>query len=1124
MRVRLVPIRLTLLACLVVLGGCASASAPDAPVTSRSSDAIEGPALQSLRDKSARSGRAPNPLPPPPPSLVSAGLVPDASLDDRATMTLEDVIALTGAWTDEQTPVASDVSHEDRVLAIKEYAAGRALILQGNAADAEAALEEAVWLDPAAGPAWISLGRAKLALGKRVEALQALERAVKLGELDPTALDALGRASLESGDPDRAIEYLAGALCDESSISDEGLINVLFVDLAMALNQSGYLLAGIEATQRGLALPQAGVAITSQGPELESIRRRAPALLTASGDAAIRLGRFDLAAESYADAAALISSPSNELLARRVYASLCVGRDADAALSVLDHIIDQEGVASPADRHLLRYLADHAHLGTTLGDAVGEVRTWAGTGSTTMTIDLALAQSETLKPSQARRLLRDTMATSGVTGPLITQLLRTHGGSSAEDIVAEAIGILNMAPLEGDEIVSRLFRLGLDQTALEAAIADSRAPRAGELQGWYELALHDPEGVLAALDTLDREMRDAPSAQLLAVRAMAMAGAWAQVQAELDALYTRTDVESKRALVRALFSVQRFSDARAIASRLADQTDATTLDLLNASRLAIDAGEGWQAKAWLERALQRDAHDEASRELLITLALESTPPDQSLATANVRAIRELRPGGRLVRWVMATQMLQRGFGARAEPVLDSLIQDEPGDRRAFDALMSVWVEQSANIEGLNEALAWVETQVERRPLDVWLVAGQARLLAAAGRGEEAVLVLKDAYDQNPAPILAWHRETMLRELLDRPEEAEALTMRRLGDGPLGIDATIDLVTYLLSDGRLAEFPGVLADHTPEAFELTREQASGLSDAINESLTERSSLRPALKVLASIGDRCAPIPGEMTMLWLALLREPTAMGPAGSVEDALDLVNATGETGALEVLNAIRRQGQEPPLPPGELASPRAELAYVLGGQFFDEDRGNALELYRAALRFDPSHAFAANDLGYFLLEGGGDLDEIDDLLTVALAGEPESASVLDSVGWLRYHQGRLTDRTGTSGEPINRGAISLLRAALEIRSADIAGTGRDDLTLEIRSHLGDALWRADNQSEAVAQWQTGLDIAETFIRRNRGRRDPAVVERIRVQADAFSERLRAAAAGREPPIAQFDGN
>ncbi|HJP13846.1 MAG TPA: tetratricopeptide repeat protein, partial [Nitrospinota bacterium] len=63
---------------------------------------------------------------------------------------------------------------------------------------------------------------------------------------------------------------------------------------------------------------------------------------------------------------------------------------------------------------------------------------------------------------------------------------------------------------------------------------------------------------------------------------------------------------------------------------------------------------------------------------------------------------------------------------------------------------------------------------------------------------------------------------------------------------------------------------------------------------------------------------------------------------------------------------------------------------------------------RAVLKVQPKHANALNLLGFMFSELDRDIDEAEQLLSRALAIDPNNGAFLDSMGWVYYRQGRYT--------------------------------------------------------------------------------------------------------------------
>ena len=208
---------------------------------------------------------------------------------------------------------------------------------------------------------------------------------------------------------------------------------------------------------------------------------------------------------------------------------------------------------------------------------------------------------------------------------------------------------------------------------------------------------------------------------------------------------------------------------------------------------------------------------------------------------------------------------------------------------------------------------------------------------------------------------------------------------------------------------------------------------------------------------------------------------------------------------------------EPAPSRGAALARAAELFGLLGSD------GEARALLEAALAASPDDADIMNSVAYADIEAGAITARTASLAERAGRARPDDPAVLDTIGWLRYQQGRFRDDASGAG------AISILRQALRIRpnSPSIA-------TLD---HLGDALWRAGDQEGAVRSWQqVGVvarrryppelfgDRMSLYQRRTFGFELVPIVRFVRREFAAVVERtqrkLEQVAAGTPPEVAE----
>jgi tetratricopeptide (TPR) repeat protein len=109
---------------------------------------------------------------------------------------------------------------------------------------------------------------------------------------------------------------------------------------------------------------------------------------------------------------------------------------------------------------------------------------------------------------------------------------------------------------------------------------------------------------------------------------------------------------------------------------------------------------------------------------------------------------------------------------------------------------------------------------------------------------------------------------------------------------------------------------------------------------------------------------------------------------------------------------------------------------------------------RAALASQPNEPELLNYLGYSWIDRGERLAEALDMVKRAVAANPRSGPIVDSLGWAYY---RLGDY---------RNAVEQLETAVLLEPADP----------EINNHLGDAYWRVGRRIEAEFQWKRVLSL------------------------------------------------
>ena len=108
--------------------------------------------------------------------------------------------------------------------------------------------------------------------------------------------------------------------------------------------------------------------------------------------------------------------------------------------------------------------------------------------------------------------------------------------------------------------------------------------------------------------------------------------------------------------------------------------------------------------------------------------------------------------------------------------------------------------------------------------------------------------------------------------------------------------------------------------------------------------------------------------------------------------------------------------------------------------------------FHKVLDANPEDAGALNYLGYMLADRNVRLEEARDLISKAVAQEPNSGAYLDSLGWVYFRLNKLPE------------AEDKLREALRYMSRDPT----------VHDHLAEVYFREGKLREAIAQWQSSL--------------------------------------------------
>jgi len=150
------------------------------------------------------------------------------------------------------------------------------------------------------------------------------------------------------------------------------------------------------------------------------------------------------------------------------------------------------------------------------------------------------------------------------------------------------------------------------------------------------------------------------------------------------------------------------------------------------------------------------------------------------------------------------------------------------------------------------------------------------------------------------------------------------------------------------------------------------------------------------------------------------------------------------------------------------------------------DTDQAIAKMREAYDLMPQDVGLNNDLGYSMAEAGIDLDEAHRMLRFAIANNAGGleAAFLDSLGWVLYKKGHLTE------------AQTWLTRATALES------GQDAVIFD---HLGDVHWRLGLKDQAVRDWQQSLELYERKLAKGETEEDEKLLTRLKQKLEAIQK-------------------
>ncbi|MFC3069689.1 tetratricopeptide repeat protein [Phenylobacterium soli] len=515
------------------------------------------------------------------------------------------------------------------------------------------------------------------------------------------------------------------------------------------------------------------------------------------------------------------------------------------------------------------------------------------------------------------------------------------------------------------------------------------------------------------------------------------------------------------------------ASARPEPAAAADPAIASPYGRFLAGEAALNEGRSAEAARFFDQARSAGEGEALVAEKAFTAALLAGDIDRAAALAPTGDSAS-ESAKRLGKLTVAVKALADGRGLDAYNMLS-------GDGIAFPhrsaaALLAPWAAaQAGDLDG-----SLVRPQVRGdRVVEYFGQLGQAQLYERARRYDEAETDYKAVLSgaaRSETAVIAYGE---FLERRGRRADAVALYDSILGQDPTSV--ALKAARERAAAGRPAPAQPTLREGAAQALLAP----AAVMTTAKQSQFALAYLRLALKLdpardeawmmvgdlMSSAGDQAAarqayskPRPGSV--------QYPSAQAKlawtyqnAGDKQTALKLARTAAASGSVEgrltladLLRADEQYAESAEVLSGlikEAKTPDWRLLYARGVAYERIGRWPEGEKdLKAALQAAPEEPELLNYLGYSWIDRGEHLKEAMDMVEKAVAANPRSGAMVDSLGWAYY---RLGDY---------KKAVDKLEEAVELEAGDP----------EINNHLGDAYWKVGRKDEALFQWKRVLTL------------------------------------------------
>jgi tetratricopeptide (TPR) repeat protein len=452
----------------------------------------------------------------------------------------------------------------------------------------------------------------------------------------------------------------------------------------------------------------------------------------------------------------------------------------------------------------------------------------------------------------------------------------------------------------------------------------------------------------------------------------------------------------------------------------ADNEDAMT----GLATVYADLGDNKAAAEMLRKVAEKDPNP---RSLTSLAGVYEQLKDYSLAAEMLRRALDQQPGNSELKQALAEDLLFSNQLDEALKLYQEAAADDPKDIKS-QLRISLIYRQKQDFAKAREA---ADKAKEIDPNDLEAQYNDVNLLEAEGKIPDAIKTLKGILDATVKKSYSPSEKASRANLLQNLGELQ----RTIEQYPAAVDAFRQAVDLDPDNAGRAEAEVIETYREAKDYPKAESEADA---AVKKYPKDRVVSATRALVLSDMGKTDAAV-AEARRLMDGKNDREVDLSLADIYEKAK---NFTEMTKVLDAADSLSQSSKD-----------KEDVAFRRGAMYERMKNYTAAEAeFRKVLDMNPDNDAALNYLGYMLADRNVRLEEARDMISKAVAHEPNSGAYLDSLGWVYFRLNKLPE------------AEDKLREALRYMSRDPT----------VHDHLAEVYFKEGKIREAVAQWQSSV--------------------------------------------------